>query len=56
MNATVKQAVAAELWLNYFNQYLFERKIITESERNQMTQLIAQKYRVALSKTNSRNH
>ena len=55
MNVTVKQAVATEIWLSYFNQYLFERKIITESERNQMTQLISQKCRATLIKTTSRS-
>lgn len=37
------QTVAAELWLNYFNQYLFEKNIITESERNKMKNLIGRR-------------
>ena len=56
MNANVKQTAATEIWLNYFNQYLFERNIITESERNHMTQLISQKHRATLLKIASRNH
>ena len=33
--------LAEELWLNYFNRVLFEEGLITESERNRMTNLIA---------------
>ena len=33
---TVKQQVAEKLWLNYFNQTLYERGIINEHERNRM--------------------
>ena len=40
----LKQIVATEIWLNYFNQYLFEKNIITEAERNKMKNLILQKY------------
>ena len=46
MKADIKQAAANEIWLNYFNQYLFEKNIITESERNKMKNLIALKCRV----------
>lgn len=35
-----KQAVANELWLNYFNSYLYDHGIITEAERNKMKNLI----------------
>ena len=38
-----KQAVANEIWLNYFNSYLYDRGIITESERNKMKTLITSK-------------
>ena len=33
---TVKQQVAEKLWLNYFNQTLYERGIINEHEHNRM--------------------
>lgn len=36
-----KKMLAEELWLNYFNSILFEKGPITESERNRMTILIA---------------
>ena len=45
MNANLKQAAANEIWLSYFNQVLFEKNIITESERNKMKNLIALKCR-----------
>lgn len=31
-----KTSLAERLWLSYFNQYLFENGIITESQRNKM--------------------
>lgn len=31
------QCLAERLWLLYFNDYLHEKGIITESERNKMT-------------------
>ncbi len=31
-----KQAAAEKVWLNYFNQYLYEHGLITELERNRM--------------------
>lgn len=31
-----KTALAEQLWLTYFNQYLFEKEIITEAQRNRM--------------------
>ena len=34
-------AVAEELWLNYFNKYLFENKIISAKEFALMTEKIA---------------
>ena len=39
-----KQAITNEIWLNYFNQYLLEKKIITEVERNKMKNIISSKY------------
>lgn len=29
-----------EIWLNYFNKILFDKGIITETEKNQMMHLI----------------
>lgn len=31
-----KQAAAERIWLHYFNRFLFEKGLITESERNRM--------------------
>jgi len=50
MKADLKQATANELWLNYFNQYLFEKNVITETERNKMKNLIALKCRAKNAK------
>ena len=36
-----KSILAEEIWLNYFNNVLFEQKIITEDERNKMKNLIS---------------
>ena len=37
MNNQNKRALMAEeIWLNYFNNTLFENQIITEEERNRM--------------------
>ncbi len=33
--------MAEDLWLNYFNRYLFETKTISEKEYRKMTELIA---------------
>ena len=33
--------LAEEMWLCYFNQTLFDKGIISESERNRMTHLIS---------------
>ena len=35
-----KRFVAEQIWLDYFNQTLFERGIITERERNKMKVMI----------------
>ena len=35
-NEQSKTALAKQLWLTYFNQYLFEKEIITEAQRNRM--------------------
>jgi len=31
---------AKEIWLSYFNKVLFEKGVITEKEKNKMTNLI----------------
>ena len=36
-----RKVLAEELWLQYFNRVLFEKGLITESERNHMMHLIA---------------
>ncbi len=33
---------AEEIWLNYFNRYLFEQGTISEKEYNMMTQKISE--------------
>lgn len=35
-NKQKKTALAETLWLNYFNSYLYENGILTESQRNRM--------------------
>jgi len=37
-----KKIVTKEIWLNYFNSYLYEKNIITEVKRNKMKNLIHQ--------------
>lgn len=36
----LRKAMAQVLWLNYFNQTLFEKGVITESQRNQLKRSI----------------
>lgn len=49
MNTTaVKKILAEELWLDYFNNVLFEKTLITESERNKMKRLIREQSERAL--------
>lgn len=43
----VEQVNAKEIWLNYFNSVLYEKGIISEAERNKMTQLIRKKCRTS---------
>jgi hypothetical protein len=31
-----KKAAAREIWLQYFNEYLYKKQLITEDERNKM--------------------
>ena len=40
-NEQRRKALAEELWLSYFNRVLYERGLITELERNRMSNLIA---------------
>lgn len=35
-----KKHVAEQIWLHYYNQTLFEKGLITETERNRMKNLI----------------
>ena len=34
---------AEDAWLNYFNRYLFENRVISEKEYKRMTEIIAMK-------------
>ena len=43
MQNTHKHPTAEEIWLNYFNEYLFQKRLITEVERNKMKNLIGRK-------------
>ena len=36
-----KYIIAEEIWLNYFNDVLFDKKIIREAERNKMKNMIS---------------
>ena len=36
-----EKRMAEDIWLNYFNQYLYEHGTITEKEYNRMTEKIA---------------
>ncbi len=40
-DAEREKRMAEDLWLNYFNRYLFETKTISEKEYRKMTELIA---------------
>ena len=37
-----KQSLISQLWLHYYNSYLYEKQIITETERNKMKNMINQ--------------
>ena len=43
-------SIANEIWLTYFNSYLYEKGIITETERNKMKNLITTKCHVPAEK------
>lgn len=36
----LEKQVAEQIWLNYFNNYLLEHKVISEREHRKMTSLI----------------
>lgn len=48
-NKTEKAAKCEKLWLLYFNQYLYERGVITEDERNRMKLQIERRKPLSLS-------
>lgn len=37
VSSTQKKQEAAKIWLSYYNRVLYEKGIISEQERNQMT-------------------
>lgn len=39
-NEQKRRKMAEQIWLHYFNRVLFEKGLITERERNRMTQRI----------------
>ena len=39
-NVEQKKAIGEQLWLHYYNQTLFEAGLITEQEKNRMTNRI----------------
>ena len=41
INIENPRQVSEKIWLNYFNSVLFEKGVITESERNKMVMKIA---------------
>ena len=43
MQKTQEQLIAEEIWLNYFNDYLFQKQLISETERNKMKHLIGRR-------------
>ncbi len=40
-NEEREKRMAEDIWLNYFNRYLFEQGTISEKEYKKMTELIA---------------
>lgn len=45
-----KKTIAEQIWLQYYNQVLFERGVITEEERNRMANRINARNNMAGSK------
>ena len=42
-NEEREKRIAEDIWLNYFNRYLFEHGTISEKEYKKMTELIAKR-------------
>ncbi len=40
-NEQIRHIMAEEIWLNYYNKYLYEHKVITEKEYIRMCNVIA---------------
>lgn len=40
----IKENLTNEIWLNYFNNVLYDKGVITEAERNKMKHSISNKY------------
>lgn len=40
-NEELERQTAEDIWLNFFNRYLFEHDLISEKEYKQMTEKIA---------------
>jgi len=43
MQRSQEQLVAESIWLNYFNDYLFQKQIISVAQRNKMKHLIGRR-------------
>ena len=41
LDAVQEKRIAEDIWLNYFNRYLFEQGVISEKEYQKMTEKIA---------------
>lgn len=44
-NEELEKRIAEDIWLNYFNRYLFEHGQISEKEYKQMTEKIAARWK-----------
>lgn len=44
-NEELEKRSAEDIWLNYFNRYLFEHNQISEKEYKQMTEKIAARWK-----------
>ena len=47
-NLQNKNNIANEIWLNYFNDVLYNKGIITENKRNKMKNLISERYNISV--------
>ena len=50
MEVKNQQNIANEIWLNYFNDVLYDKGVITEVQRNKMKHMIDDKYKNISSK------